>query len=298
MAGSLASNRVTVPADATGVIVAGNSARRVSAPAAQTGSVDLTTLTYAAPATITGSVDLTTLIYGGGGTVDALTVSLNEDGGGAHTTTFAAPTAAADIVSQINAAMGSTVASLNGSHHLVLTGVTLGPSGSLVSGAGGAGTAYTALGVTAAHTTNGTAGTLDGLTVIAGGVTCTFAPGANDAAIVSALNSAFGAGSAALSGNFLALTAAVSGGTALTALGLVVPSVARVYQGGVTFQNTDTTNGAWIGPAGTSGTGPSPGYYLAPNGGSVTYPAVDITSLYVFAGVGSPIINWHGLDLA
>lgn len=299
MQGSTSSIRVTVPADATGIIVAGSPARQVSAPSTQTGSVDLTTLTYAVPAIITGTVDLSTLTYGGGGTVDALTVSLNEDGGGAIVTTFAAPTAAADIVSQINTAMGSTVASLNGSHHLILTGVTLGPTGSLVTGAGGAGTAYTALGVTAAHTTAGTAGTLDGLTVIASSITCTFSPGANDVAIVSALNSAFGTGSASLSGNFLVLVATLSGGTALTALGLAVPSsLKRVYQGGVTFQNTDPINGAWIGPAGISGAGPVPGYYLAPNGGSVTYPPVDISTLYVFASAGGPKINWHGVDLA
>lgn len=190
----IASNRVTVPADATGIIVAGN-------PAVQVRPVS----------TNTGTVDLTTLTFGGGGTVD-------------------------------------------------------------------------------------------GLTVVAGGITCTFVAPASAAAVASQLNAALGAGSASLDGgNHLVLAAGLAGGTALTALGLTVPSPTRVYQGGATFQNTDTVNGAWIGPAGTNGASvatTTPGYYLAPNGGQVTYPPVDISELYVFASAGGPKINWHGVDLA
>src|SRR6185312_17307175 len=114
-----------------------------------TGNVDLTTLTYATPATVVGTVDLTTLTYGPCGTLDTLTLSLNKDGAGAHTTTFSAPASPTALIGQINAAGGGTIASINQQNQLVLTSATLGSGGSMVTGAGGPGTAYTALGITA-----------------------------------------------------------------------------------------------------------------------------------------------------
>ena len=104
--------------------------------------------------------------------------------------------------------------------------------------------------------TYGSGGSVDTKTVTGtgatAGVTCTFAAPANAAAIVSQLNTAFGAGFAALGGvgnGYLVITGKLSGGTALAILGIVAPAVIRrVYTVGVTFQNNDTTNGAWLGP--------------------------------------------------
>lgn len=127
------------------------------------GTIDLTTVTYAKPAIVTGTVDLTTLTYGPGGTVDTETLILTLEGVGPTTVTFAAPASPAALVGQINTATSSTMASLNQQNHLVLTGTVLGTASAIINGAG---TANTNLGLTGTHTTNGTAGTLDGLTAL------------------------------------------------------------------------------------------------------------------------------------
>jgi hypothetical protein len=90
-------------------------------------------------AVITGSVDLTTLTYGGGGTVDTDTLTLAIDGGANVIITFAAPANAAAIASQINAALGATVATVDISNFLVLTSPTTGilSKVQVVSGTGG-----------------------------------------------------------------------------------------------------------------------------------------------------------------
>lgn len=145
--------------------------------------------------------------------------------------------------------------------------------------------------------TYGGGGSLNGLTILAGGLTVTFGTPANAAAVVTAINAVL-TGAAALNGsNQLVLTAKLSGGTALPVLGIGQP-LRRIYTSGCTIQNTDVTSAAWVGPAGVAGsTAATPGYYLAPNGGSVTLPAVDITTLWAWSA-GAPVINWLGIDLS
>lgn len=209
------------------------------APASVTGGVDLTTITYAKVAQVTGTVDLTAvaITYGPGGTFDAETLSLNLEGAGAIVTTFAAPVNAAGVVSQINVAMGALVASLNNQGQLVLVGTVPGVGGSIVTGAGGGGTSYAGLGLTAAHTTLGTAGTLDGETLLFGddagaGQTVTFSgqKPTGPADVLAKINAATGV-TASLFGskNLLRLvsktngstsTLAITGGTGRVVLGL------------------------------------------------------------------------------
>jgi hypothetical protein len=77
-------------------------------------------------AVLTGTVDLS----GTFGALNGTSAIFSKDGAGAITTNFSAAASAADIVSQINAAFGSTVASLGTSNHLVLTSGTTGPGSS------------------------------------------------------------------------------------------------------------------------------------------------------------------------
>lgn len=73
--------------------------------------------------------------------------------------------------------------------------------------------------------TYGSGGTVDGHTVLAGRTT-TFSAPANAAAVVAQLVYTFGASAASLDGgNHLLFTGTLTGGTALTALGLAVPLV-------------------------------------------------------------------------
>ncbi|MFO0611679.1 MAG: calcium-binding protein [Polyangiaceae bacterium] len=86
-----------------------------------------------------GTVDLSTLTFGASGTVDGDDLVVAVDGGSNVTVTFSAPADAAAVVSQINAAVGSSVASLSQGGHLVLASTTKTATSSIsvVSGTGG-----------------------------------------------------------------------------------------------------------------------------------------------------------------
>lgn len=79
-------------------------------------------------------------------------------------------------------------------------------------------------------------------------------------------------------------------------------ATSRIYTGGVTVQNLDTTNGAWIGASNTNGSGSTSGWYLAPAGGagqsSISLPPCDVSTLYAYNASATPSINWFGVDLA
>ncbi len=74
-----------------------------------------------ASAQVTGSVNLNALAYGGGGTLDGKTMTIGVDQGHADVVVaFGTPANAAAVVASISAALGATIASLDGSGHLVL----------------------------------------------------------------------------------------------------------------------------------------------------------------------------------
>jgi hypothetical protein len=240
------------------------------APAQVLGNIDLTTIAYAKAATVTGTVDLTTLTYGPGGDLDNLTISLNRDGAGAHTVTFDAPDSPDEVVSQIAAAHSSLAAvpSLSQQNKLVLTGVTLGATGSIVTGAGGGGTAYTVLGITAAHTTNGTAGALDAETLLfdddtSSGQTVTFSAPSGPAAVASQIIAQGTGITADVYGATSLLrvrsttkgstsTLVITGGTGRAALGLPLVSAAGAESTyyiphlGITVNFTPGANGNFV----------------------------------------------------
>lgn len=103
-----------------------------------------------AAATVTGTVDLTTLTYGLGGPFDpgvSLVFSLN--GAAPITVTLNTSIAnAAAVVAAINVAAGASVASLNGSNHLVLTSAVAGYSSKIEFSSAGTSTANAVLGFT------------------------------------------------------------------------------------------------------------------------------------------------------
>ena len=206
------------------------------APAQILGTVDLTTLTYATVATVTGTVDLTTVAWGPSITG---TLILTLEGTGPTTVTFAGPASPAAAVAAINAATSSTCASINNQNRLVISGTVPGTTGVVVVGAG---TANANVGLTAA-TTNGTAGTLDGLTLLfsddtMSSQTVTFSTPkpVNPAAVVAKINAASGIAAAVYTAkNLLQLASTtlgstssltVTGGTARTALGLPIVAAA------------------------------------------------------------------------
>jgi len=114
--------------------------------------VPLTTSADATRASSLGTVDLTTLTYGGGGTLNGKTfiVTIN---GALYTTTFGSPANPAAVVSEINAVVGNSLASLSG-NFLLLTvqDNTLGPNSTLTVGSG---TANADLGFTTSAVTYG-----------------------------------------------------------------------------------------------------------------------------------------------
>ncbi len=114
-------------------------------------------------AVATGTVDLTTLTYPTG--LDAKTLVMKVDGGSNVTTTFATPADEDAVVSQINAAAGATIASLDASNHLVLTSPTA-STGSIqiVSGTGLAALGLSAATKTTADGDDGLAGENDDVT--------------------------------------------------------------------------------------------------------------------------------------
>ena len=114
-------------------------------------------------AAATGSVDLTGLTYPGG--LDTKDLVIKVDGGSDITTTFATPADEDAVVSQINAAAGATIASLDSANHLVLTSPTAATGTVQVV----SGSAVATLGLTAATKT--TADGDDGLASEADDVT-------------------------------------------------------------------------------------------------------------------------------
>jgi hypothetical protein len=210
------------------------------AKASVIGTVDVDGIVYALPATVTGTVDLTGLTYGPGGTLDGLTLLVDIDNAGIETATFGtgalAPTSPADVVTQLNADFTEPIASLNLQNQLVLKSTVIGAAGEIdVSG----GTGRVTLGFSVAVTL-GTAGALDGLTLIleadtGGPHTATFTPPlADSAALVAQLGALAGVDAdvytamsrlrvqSATAG--AASTLSITGGTGRTALGLALES--------------------------------------------------------------------------
>lgn len=81
----------------------------------------------AMPAVLTGNVDLSTSF----GTFGTDTLILSIDGAAPQTVTFSNPANAAAVISQINAGLGGTYASLGVGNVLVLTSTTTGPGSSI-----------------------------------------------------------------------------------------------------------------------------------------------------------------------
>lgn len=212
-----------------------------------TGTVDLTSLTYAKPAIVTGNIDLvnTAGLYGAGGTLAGAEFDITVDAAPLVTVTFGtganAPLSYLDVLATIDAATIG-IPSVTGNGFLQIDGVALSSGGSIVLAAGSP-DALAVLGL-GSGTTNGTAGTLDGLTVLyegdatSGSQTWTIPTGAGAYASADALV----AGGDALTGvdvsmfsarNFMRIGSAtagsastfeISGGTALATLGLSVGS--------------------------------------------------------------------------
>lgn len=227
-------------------------AARVMPPrtsAAIVGTVDLASIVYALPAKATGSVDLvnTAALYGAAGTLAGKEFDITIDGGSLATVTFgtgaSAPASYLAVIAAIDAVISGTgTVSVNGLGQLLLEGLDVSSAGSIVLAAGSP-DALAVLGLAAA-TTNGTAGALDGLTVLyqgdatGGAQTFTAPTGGTAYASADALVAALGAltgvdASTYTARRFLrigsstagsASTFAINSGTALTALGLVASS--------------------------------------------------------------------------
>jgi hypothetical protein len=205
------------------------------------GTVDLTTITYAKPAIVTGTADVSDpTLYGSGGSLAGKTLIIDFDNGGGNTYTIpsgaSAPANLDALIAWLNSQfLSNGAASYTSFPKLVISGMDVGTSGEVdITG----GTALTLLGLSVA-TTNGTAGALDGLTVILDedtttAQTVTFGTGTSaptSAADVVAAVSAKTNITAALysSRNFLSIVSdtigstsrlSITGGTGLTALGL------------------------------------------------------------------------------
>ena len=222
------------------------------------GTVDLTGLTYATQAVITGTVDLTTSgLYGGGGTLDGKTLTLTVNGVLTSLALVGTTNAASEttLLAAIAAEWPTLTVTTNGSHYLVLTDNTYGTGSTItVTSTTGA----TALGVSGSST--GTAGTLDGLTLILGFnggalLTVTFVPGPDDTNLVAQINMVIGAVAQATitSLHYLEITTLlvgatssilVSGGTGYGALGLVLGT----YTGTAGVTAIDSGNGTALTP--------------------------------------------------
>lgn len=215
------------------------------------GSPDALTLlgfTAATKAKVVGNVNMSTFAYSGGTALDGLTVIVDEDSTTAQTVTFGnSITNSTDLLSALNSGTTAMVFSLNASNFLVVESDTIGNASTIALGAG---TAHSAVFGTPTITSPGTgtiagtAGTLDGLTVLyqgdatSGTQTWTL-PSAgsaiqNYAALVATADALTGiAASAYSSANLLRIGSAtlgslstfgITGGTGLTALGLSVAS--------------------------------------------------------------------------
>lgn len=217
--------------------------------AALVGNVDLATISYALPATVIGSVDLVnaTALYGASGTLAGKEFDITLDANPLATVTFGtganAPTSYSAVIAQIDAAISGTgTVSVNGLGQLVITGLVVSTTGTIVLAAGTP-DALAVLGL-AAGTTNGTAGALDGLTILyegdatSGAQTFTAPTGATAYAsadeLVLAFNALTGVDAEAYTARrFLRIGSAtagsastfeINGGTALSTLGLIAGS--------------------------------------------------------------------------
>lgn len=205
------------------------------------GTVDLSTITYAKPAIVTGTADVSDpTLYGSGGSLAGKTLVIDFDNGGGNTYTIpsgaSAPASLDALVAWLNSQfLSNGVASYTSFPKLVISGVDVGTSGEVdITG----GTALALLGLSVS-TINGTAGALDGLTVVldedtTSAQTVTFGTGTSaptSAADVVAAVSAKTNITAALysSRNFLSIVSdtigsasrlSITGGTGLSALGL------------------------------------------------------------------------------
>lgn len=211
----------------------------IGTPAIITGTVDLTSLTYATIATVTGSVDLTTAgLYGLGGTLNGTTLILNVNAGGLLTLNLNGATNAANeaaLLAAINTEWpGLTASALPTSNFLQLLDNIVGSGGSIVVGAG---TANALLGISpGSHT--GTNASFNNQTLILSvnaqpTVTVTFVNPTSVASLLAQINTVIGAlatATAAPSTHFLVLTTIglgpnfslqITGGSALVTLGLL-----------------------------------------------------------------------------
>jgi len=205
-----------------------------------TGSVDLTTITYATYAQVVGGNISSGSLYGGGGLLDGETLILNVNGAGATTLNLVGTGNAlneATLLAAI-AAQWTSLAVTSPANVLTLTDLTPGAAGSITVGAG---TANTHLGLTAGPNP-GVAGELDGETVMyslngLAVATLTFGVPLSIADILTAFASSFGSlatANEAVTSHFLVLqnvgygpnfTIQITGGTALTHLGLTAGGV-------------------------------------------------------------------------
>ncbi len=208
------------------------------------GNVDLTTIVYAQPATLVGTVDLrsTAGLFGAGGTLDGKTILLDIDNAGDVTVTLgtgaSAPVDADDLVADLTAGFAAADFSIDNQGHLVIASQTLGATSEIDCDATSTGDAILGLSNTPV---NGTAGALDGLTLIldenlGAPQTLTFGTGASAVADAAAAVAAV-AGLTNIdadlytSSNFLrvqsttkgsASALSITGGTGRTALGLAI----------------------------------------------------------------------------
>jgi hypothetical protein len=227
------------------------------------GTKDLESIVYAKPATVTGTADISDpTLYGSGGSLAGKTLIIDFDSGGGNTYTLpsgASALADADaLVAYLATQFGSNgAASQTSFPKLVIQGINLGTSGKVdITG----GTALSLLGLSVA-TTNGTAGALDGLTVILDedsttSQTVTFGTGTsaptNAAAIVAAVSAKTNITAALYSSqNYLSISSntigsssslAITGGTGLTALGLTASvSPAQDAESTITIEHVGIT---------------------------------------------------------
>jgi hypothetical protein len=210
-----------------------------------TGSVNLANIVYAKPAIVTGTINIvnSTTLFGSGGTLAGKNFDINPDAGGVVTVTFGtglnAPSSYVSVVNTFNTALtGDASAAVTNEGKLRLTGVLLSSAGSLALIAGTP-DALPLLGLSVASTP-GTAGALDGLTVIyqgdaTGGSQTWTIPTAgsaysSSAALLSAADGFTGVSASSYSAaNFLRIgsetlgslsTFQITGGTGRVALGL------------------------------------------------------------------------------
>lgn len=225
-----------------------SSAGSIAFGAGTPDALSLLGLAAATKAKVVGNVNLASFNYDSGNALDTLTVIVDENTAAAQTVTFDnSITNSTLLLNALNTGTTNLTFSLNGSNFLVVESNTLGNASTIALGSG---TAHTAVFGTPTITspgtgsTVGTAGTLDGLTVIYNGDATsgsqTWTLPSDGSAIAQA--STLVAAAEALTGvkanfyssaNFLRIgsetlgalsTFQITGGNALTALGLSVGS--------------------------------------------------------------------------